>query len=69
MEYDERRRDDQGKAQNVVPLERFTQIENRKAHEDRQRNDLLNGFKLGGAEVAVAHAIGRHLKAVFKKKQ
>ncbi len=67
MEYDERRRDDQGKAQYVVPLERFTQIENRKAHENRQRNDLLDGFKLRGTEVAVAYAIGRHLKTVFKK--
>ena len=67
MEYDERRCDNHGKAQYVVPFERFTQIKNRKAHEDRKRNDLLNGFKFGGTEVAVAYAIGRDLKTVFKK--
>ena len=67
MEYDERRRDNHGKAQYVIPFERFTEIKNRKAHEDRKRNDLLNSFKFGGTEVAVAYAIGRHLKTVFKK--
>ena len=54
MEYDERRRDNHGKAQYVIPFERFTEIKNRKAHEDRKRNDLLNSFKFGGTEVAVA---------------
>ena len=67
MENDKSRRHDHGKSHHVVPLERFTEIEYRKAQKDGERNHFLDGFEFRRTEVAVADTIGRHLKAVFKE--
>jgi hypothetical protein len=58
---------DEEKADGVVPFNVVTEIKNGKHGEDDKGDDFLNGFELGWIEAVAADAIGRHLKAVFKK--
>jgi hypothetical protein len=50
---------------NIVPLEFFFQIENRKDTEDDQGDHFLNRFQLGGWELITSDPVGRHLKAIL----
>src|SRR5690606_32253699 len=51
----------------MVPADRFTEIPDRKRDEDRKGDDLLDRLQLGGAEIAVADPVGRHLEAIFQQ--
>jgi hypothetical protein len=51
----------------MVPAEGFAQIQAGEDHEDAQRDDFLDYFQLEGGEFAVADAIGRHLKTIFRE--
>lgn len=51
----------------MIPSKRLSQIENRKESENDKGNDFLNGLQLRRIELAITHAIGRHLEAILKK--
>lgn len=67
MEDEKDRKADAGKARSVVPAKSFTQIGNRENSENREGDDLLNGFELRGTEFEGANAIGGNLEAIFEK--
>ena len=51
----------------MVPGDALAEIHGGKNAENREGDDFLNGFQLGGGEVAEADAVGRNLKAVFEE--
>ena len=67
FEHEERTSDDEGEADGVVPGDALAEIHGGKNAENREGDDFLNGFQLGGGEVAEADAVGRNLKAVFEE--
>ena len=51
----------------MIPAQLGAEVESRKSTEDRQRNDLLDDFKLHDREAAVSKSVGGHLEAVFEE--
>ena len=51
----------------MVPGEAFTEVYRGEDAEDGQGNDFLYGLEFGGGKITVPHAVGGHLKAVFKE--
>ena len=68
FENEKRRQHDERETHQVIPSEFFFQIENWKKREDNERDDLLDGFKLGGAELPVPHPVGGDLKNILEKR-
>jgi hypothetical protein len=60
-------RDDQDKADRVVPLEFFLQVKDGKNGKHNKGDDFLYGLQLCGGKLIRAYAVGRHLEAVFHK--
>jgi len=52
----------------MMPVELFVQIRNRKGAEDGDGDDLLHDFEFRGGIDRVAPAVGRHLQEVFKER-
>jgi hypothetical protein len=67
LENHKHRRHDQREAQNIVPLDGRTQIENRENREHSQGDYFLDRLQLHGAEFVGADAIGGYLKTIFEK--
>src|SRR6185369_4157746 len=63
-----RRAEDAKRGPQVVPLERLVHVENRKRHEHRQRDDLLQDLELAQRHLGVADAVARHLDEVFEQR-
>jgi hypothetical protein len=59
---------DKREASRVVPLELFSEIQNRKDGKNGQRNDFLDGFELRGVEFVGADAIRGDLEAVLEER-
>lgn len=60
-------RENEYKADQVVPLKFFLEVEYCEHHKNHKRDDFLNGFELKSGELAIADSIGGHLEAIFKK--
>ncbi len=67
MENEENGGNDQAEADEVIPAEVFLEVEDREDHENDQGDHLLDGFQLGGVELAMAVTIGRNLETVFRE--
>jgi hypothetical protein len=63
----EYRAKDEYKADNVIPLQLFFQINDRENTEDHQRDNFLNGFQLCRGELVVTNTIRWNLKAILDK--
>ena len=53
----------------VIPLQAFTQINDRKNGKYQQGDDFLHGLELGGGIDLMADAVGRHRQAIFEKRR
>ena len=51
----------------MVPGEAFSEVHRGEDAEDGQGNDFLYGLELRGGKIAVPHAVGGYLQAVFKE--
>lgn len=60
-------RQNEYKSNQVIPFKFFFKIEYCESDKHHKRDDFLYGFKLKGAELAIADSIGRHLEAIFEK--
>jgi len=68
MEDEECSHRDEAEAPNVVSLQGFAHIGDRKDREDRKRDDFLKGLELRAGELVRAEAIGGDLKAILEKR-
>lgn len=59
---------DEGKADKVIPGERFTKIEYGKQGKDSKRDHLLHRFQFGRAPDLVPDPVGWYCKAILKKR-
>lgn len=67
LKYEEYRKNNERKANQIVPAKLFFQIENRESAEDNQGDYFLDGFKLIGIEDAMADAVGGNLETILEK--
>ena len=51
----------------IIELQGFFHVEDRKRHEDREGDDLLQNFQLAEGQNRVADSVGRNLEQVFEK--
>ena len=64
---EERRDSKKDERHKVVPRQLLFQKRESEDYEDRQRDDLLNDFKLKSGKLAIAEAIGRHRQTVLEQ--
>src|ERR1039458_8918545 len=67
VEDEEACRDQADPGGGVVPAQMLAEVEEGEDSEDDQRNDLLDDLELDGRKAVGAHAVGRHLEAVFEE--
>ena len=63
----EHRTNDEQKADNIIPLQFFAQIDDRENTKDEERNNFLDGLKLGRRKLVRAQTVRRDLKAILGK--
>src|SRR5712691_649027 len=67
FEREEDRRQQAGEGGQVVPAERFLQVEQGENREHAQRDDFLDDLQLRSRELPIAQPVGWHLKAILEE--
>jgi len=58
---------DEHESDDVVPVDRFSEVPDRENCKYGEGDDFLNGFQFHGTEIAMPDAVGGNLEAIFKQ--